>query len=86
MRFIVVSKKDCPYCIEAKALLLKYRQDFEIYNVEEMPTLRNFVKDLGYSTVPQVWFKMFENTRAIHIGGYEELKDYLSEKFDHTAD
>lgn len=82
MRFIVISKKDCPYCIEAKALLNKYGQQFDIYNLDETPILRAFVKDLGYNTVPQVWFKMFENTRAIHIGGYEEIKDYLSEKFD----
>ena len=80
MKFIVVSKKDCPYCIEAKALLLKYNQDFVIYNTDESPIIRDFVKGLGYTTVPQIWVNT--GLLSFHLGGYSDLKEYLSEKFD----
>lgn len=80
MKFIVVSRKDCPYCIEAKQLLLKYAQEASIYNTDESPVIRHFVKELGYTTVPQIWV----NTGLIsyHLGGFSDLKEYLSEKFD----
>lgn len=84
LKFIVVSKMDCPYCIEAKALLLKYGQNFVIYNTEENPTIRAFVRELGFTTVPQIWVN--SGMRAWHLGGYADLKEYLSEKFDHATD
>ncbi len=86
MRFILVSKKDCPYCVEAKSLLNKYNLDYANYNLEEAPIIRNLMRDLGYTTVPQVWIRPHEGHRAIHIGGYEDLRDYVNERYADTSD
>lgn len=79
MKFIVVSKIDCPYCVEAKQLLMRYGQMATIYNTDESPVIRQFVKDLGYTTVPQIW--VHTGLITFHLGGYSDLKEYLSEKF-----
>ncbi len=84
MRFILVSKKDCPYCVEAKSLLNKYQLNYANYNLDETPILRSFMKDLGYTTVPQVWIVPHEGYRAIHIGGYNDLRDYVNERYADT--
>lgn len=85
MRFIIASKKDCPFCIEAKSLLNKHQLNYANYNLEEAPILRNFMKDLGYNTVPQVWIRPTESHKAIHIGGYDDLRDYVAERYSDTS-
>jgi glutaredoxin len=44
------------------------------------------MRDLGYTTVPQVWIRPHEGHRAIHIGGYEDLRDYVNERYADTSD
>lgn len=86
MKFIIISKRDCPYCVEAKSLLNKNALNYTNYNLEEAPIIRNLMRDLGYTTVPQVWIRPHEGYKAIHIGGYDELRDYINERFSDTAD
>lgn len=72
---IVYSKSDCPWCDKAKALLteknipfkeLKYNIDFSREQIaEKIPFNYNRV------TLPQVFVD------TIHIGGYENLKEFL---------
>lgn len=83
MKFVVVSKKDCPYCIEAKNLLLRYAVEHVVYNTDESPIIRQFVKQLGYTTVPQIWVNT--GLMSWHLGGYADLKEYLSEKYPNVA-
>lgn len=83
VKFVVVSKKDCPYCIEAKNLLLRYGQHAAIYNTEESPIIRQFVKELCYTTVPQIWVNT--GMMSWHLGGYADLKEYLSEKYPNAV-
>jgi glutaredoxin len=67
----IVSAPGCNYCTRAKALLTVEGKSF----VEEMLSTaeeRAAFKGLGFATVPQIWH------RESHIGGFEELKKYLS--------
>lgn len=81
MKFIIVSRKDCPYCDEAKSLLNKHGLNYANYSLEEAPILRVFMKDLGFTTVPQVWLRPHEGYKAIHLGGYDDLREYVNERY-----
>lgn len=72
--YVVYSKPSCPFCIKAKTLLQRYDVPYEEYNISENPNLSTFMKSKGFKTVPQVW------NGEIHIGGYDELKEYLNQK------
>ena len=84
MKFILISKKDCPFCVEAKSLLNKHNLNYANYNLEEAPIIKNLMKDLGFQTVPQVWIRPHEGYRAVHLGGYDDLREYIAERYSDT--
>lgn len=69
MRYVVVSKPECPWCDKAKALLHENNIDF--INISPDQTVREFFVAQGLATVPQVYVD------GKRIGGYEDLKEYI---------
>lgn len=72
--FKILSKPNCPYCIQAKqALNIKGLPYIEV--IHDTETLIQEFKNQGYRTFPQVFHE------DLHIGGARELQMYLIEEF-----
>jgi glutaredoxin len=89
--FIIYSKPNCPYCVQAKALLDS--KNFEYLELEldlgqEQKSNTNYVpmsqlEELvpGVRTVPQIFERLSGASPATkHIGGFAELKKYLTNR------
>jgi len=68
--FFIYGKAECPFCDKAKELLHSKNLAFGYLDVGTNPTWR----DPAWKTVPQVFYG------GEHIGGYNALAHYLSEK------
>jgi glutaredoxin len=53
----VYSKKHCPFCDRAKALLTNKDIQFEEVKIDEDTTAREFIMEQGHRTVPQIYFQ-----------------------------
>ena len=53
----VYSKKHCPFCDQAKALLKRKDIQFEEVKIDEDTTAREFIMEQGHRTVPQIYFQ-----------------------------
>jgi glutaredoxin 3 len=74
MNVRVYTKKNCPYCVRAKALLSRKNVPFEEIDVEEDDALRTWlVEKTGQRTVPQI----FVGDRS--LGGFTDV-DALDRK------
>jgi glutaredoxin len=73
--WVIVTRNQCNFCDDAKALLKGYGHSFVTYNVQEPSSkwVLNLIKQAGYTTVPQVF-----DPDGKHIGGYTELKEHLN--------
>ncbi len=70
--FKIYTKPNCPYCDEAKVIL--YLLQFPIMEFDCADEVnRQRVKDMGYNTVPQIWFG------DEYIGGCDSLKKWVEE-------
>lgn len=68
--FKIYTKPNCPYCDEAKVILLPLQlpiMEFDCVDEEN----RKRIKDMGHNTVPQIWFD------GEYIGGCDALKKWL---------
>lgn len=65
--FWVYGKQDCSYCRRAVELLQGHNQRVAYIDIANIPNTAN------WKTVPQVF------TETDHIGGYEDLVNYLTE-------
>ena len=77
MKFRLYTKANCPYCQMAVQLLSENKKEFECYALDNKPKLLTEVQDTyRWNTVPVV----VEITAGQEkfIGGYTDLKDYLS--------
>lgn len=76
MRFAVVTRDACSWCLKVKDELRKYSgiMVFE-YNLHSHPDLLEFIKAAGFKTVPIVFHE------GQLIGGYEQTVEYLKEIF-----
>ena len=61
----------CTYCTNAKRILNRENIAFSEHNVN-LEENKYFLKDKGFKTVPQIY-----NHRDEHIGGYNELVEYM---------
>jgi len=68
----IITKPGCPFCAKAKEMLKKKGMPYEEIVLGHDATLRSVRAITGRETVPQV----FVDGR--HIGGSEELADYLA--------
>lgn len=64
-RVKIITKENCPFCVEAKNLLAQMGVSYE-------ETKREEVTDFPFKTVPQIWID------DKHIGGYSELSSYFN--------
>jgi glutaredoxin len=72
MKAIVWSKNQCPYCVQAKALLEMKGIEFEERNVQEDWTKEQLLEAVPTArTLPQIFLD--DN----YIGGFTELKAHL---------
>ena len=71
--FKVYGKPNCPWCVRAEDKLDSLNKEYEKVDVSEDENARNFLKEQGFKTVPQIYHG------DEYIGGYEELADYLLE-------
>jgi len=72
--YVIITRNQCNFCDDAKALLKGKGYSFVAYNVQEQSSkwVLTLIKQAGYTTVPQVF-----DPQGNHIGGYTELKEYI---------
>ena len=70
--FYVYSLSKCSYCVKAKELLDEAGIEYIEVNLDNDDEGRQFLRDLGHSTVPQIW------DESVHIGGYDNLLGALN--------
>lgn len=70
--FTIISRSQCNFCDQAKALLKSVGFTYEEYNVQQNPWLLTILKEAGYTTVPQVY-----GPTGKHIGGYRDLEEFI---------
>ena len=51
----IYSKNNCPYCVMAKNYLQQHSVAFREINIEEDAESREFIKQQGLRTVPQIF-------------------------------
>jgi glutaredoxin len=73
--YIIITRDQCNFCDTAKALLKGANLPYTQYNVQSPSSkwILTLIKQAGHTTVPQIFAP-----DGTYIGGYTELKDYLS--------
>jgi glutaredoxin len=72
MKAIVWSKENCPYCVQAKALLKQKNIEFEERNVQKDWTKDQLLEAVPTAkTLPQIFLD--DN----YIGGFTELRKHF---------
>ncbi len=68
-KITIYTTKLCPYCVNAKRLLVKKEAAFDEIDVTFQPDRKREMveKANGASTVPQIWIG------EKHVGGFDEL-------------
>jgi glutaredoxin 3 len=74
----VYSKKHCPFCDQAKALLKSKQIAFEEVKIDETPEAREFIMAEGHRTVPQI----YQDGKLLVEGGFQGLKKQSEEFFN----
>jgi len=75
----IITKPGCPYCAKAKEMLQDHGITYDEISVGHDATLRSVRAITGRDTVPQVFIA------GRHIGGSEELANYLAEQNKNAA-
>ena len=65
----VYTKKNCPFCDQAKALLKRKNINFEEIQVDIDTNARKFIVEEGHRTVPQI----YKDGKVFVEGGYSGL-------------
>jgi len=73
--YVIITRDQCNFCDDAKALMKGKGIQYVEYNIQSDSSrwLLSLLKRSSITTVPQVF-----NTEGTHIGGYTDLKEYLS--------
>ena len=68
----VWSKENCPYCVQAKALLKQKDIEFEERNINKEWTREQLLEAVPTArTLPQIFLD------DVHVGGFTELRKHL---------
>lgn len=72
--YVVITRDQCNFCDQAKALLKVNNKPFVEYNIQSDSSrwVLYLLKRSSITTVPQVF-----SPRGSYIGGYQDLKEYL---------
>ncbi len=68
--YTIYTQNMCGYCTMAKELLEDHSMEYKEIPIDADTEAKNYVKSFA-KTVPQIF------REEQHIGGYEELHDYL---------
>jgi len=73
--YVIITRDQCNFCDDAKALMKGKGIQYVEYNIQSDSSrwLLSLLKRSSITTVPQVF-----NTEGTHIGGYTDLKEYLT--------
>ena len=73
--YVIITRDQCNFCDDAKALMKGKGIQYVEYNIQSSSSkwLLYLLKRSSITTVPQVF-----NTEGTYIGGYTDLKEYLS--------
>ena len=72
MKIVIYTQDMCGYCDAAKEEFESREWDYTTYNIKHAHTYDNLKELLpDVKTVPQIWID------GKHIGGYDELKEWL---------
>tara|TARA_R110000824_G_scaffold94768_6_gene228442 strand:+ start:482 stop:745 length:264 start_codon:yes stop_codon:yes gene_type:complete len=73
----------CPFCANAKELLIAKNQQFMLCCIDQSDILLSFLKKkYSWDTVPMIIEKNTESSEEKFIGGFTDLKKYLGEDSD----
>jgi glutaredoxin len=69
--YTIITRDNCNFCGEAKALLIASKQGYKEYNIQSDSSswVLTLIKQAGHNSVPQIF-----SSDGTHIGGYSELK------------
>ncbi len=72
--YVMITRNQCNFCDQAKALLKGANLQYTEYNIQSKSSswLLYLLKRSSITTVPQIF-----STSGSHIGGYPEIKAYL---------
>ena len=73
--YVIITRDQCNFCDDAKVLMKGKGIQYVEYNIQSDSSrwLLSLLKRSSITTVPQVF-----NTEGTHIGGYTDLKEYLT--------
>ena len=73
--YVIITRDQCNFCDDAKAFMKGKGIQYVEYNIQSDSSkwLLSLLKRSSITTVPQVF-----NDKGTHIGGYTDLKEYLS--------
>ena len=73
--YVIITRDQCNFCDDAKALMKGAGINYVEYNIQSGSSkwLLYLLKRSSIITVPQIF-----NDKGTHIGGYTELKEYLT--------
>ena len=71
-KFKIYTKENCSFCNLAKIVLMDKGIDFEEIDLEGNAQAIAFLRLQNFRTVPQIY------NGDEHIGGYEDLRKYLT--------
>ena len=73
--YVIITRDQCNFCDDAKALMKAKGIQYVEYNIQSDSSkwLLSLLKRSSITTVPQVF-----NDKGTHIGGYTDLKEYLT--------
>lgn len=78
LKFTIVGTVECTFCQKAQALLTKEGYEFDYITLDNKPELKDFVKTIGFSTVPIVFVRKTEPGYPTLIGTYMDLVSFLA--------
>jgi glutaredoxin-like protein NrdH len=80
---VVFSKKNCPECSKAMALLDNKGVPYKIEKVDENPDARTFLLAMGHRAVPQMYKDSQDDisTYKEYVGDYKALTKLTDEQW-----
>ena len=86
--YTIYAWSDCPFCVQARELLVKKQKQFAFCLLDDSPVLLNSIKEkYNWQTVPLVLHheKDKDGIWRLHfIGGYTNLCEALGENSEET--
>ena len=79
--FQILAWEECPYCIQAKELLIKKEEQHMFCTFERSDKLLSFYKQkYKHNTVPLILLKDTSVNFVKFIGGFTDLENYIGDK------